>query len=60
LSLITCFHVLEYVEDIVKLARSAFSLLEPGGIFLVVVHNYRAFSNRILKDRSPIFDIEHL
>jgi 2-polyprenyl-3-methyl-5-hydroxy-6-metoxy-1,4-benzoquinol methylase len=60
LSLITCFQVLEHVEDIAKLARSAFSLLEPGGIFLTVAHNYRALSNRLLKGRSPIFDIEHL
>jgi len=60
LSLVTCFQVLEHVENIVKLARSAISLLEPGGIFLTVAHNYRAFSSRFLKDRSPIFDIGYL
>lgn len=59
-SLITCFQTIEHVEDAKALAEDVIRLLKPGGLFLVVCHDFRALSARLLKHRSPIFDIEHL
>ena len=59
-SLVTCFQAVEHVEDVKALTQSVFRLLKPGGLFLIVCHNFRALSARLLKQRSPIFDVEHL
>jgi SAM-dependent methyltransferase len=58
--LITCFQVIEHVWDPVKIAEDALALLKPGGLFLIVAHDRRAFSARVMGTKSPIFDIEHL
>lgn len=58
--LICCFMTMEHVRDPGLIARAAFDLLSPGGVFVTVTHNYRGFVNRLLAKRSPIIDIEHL
>jgi SAM-dependent methyltransferase len=60
LDLITCFQVIEHVWDPVKIACDAHALLKPGGLFVIVAHDRRAFSARVMGTKSPIFDIEHL
>jgi SAM-dependent methyltransferase len=60
LDLISCFQVMEHVPSPLEMSKDAFSLLKPGGLFFVVVHNRRALSAKILGEKSPIFDIEHL
>jgi 2-polyprenyl-3-methyl-5-hydroxy-6-metoxy-1,4-benzoquinol methylase len=60
LDLMSCFQVMEHVPSPLQMSKDAFSLLKPGGLFFVVVHNRRALSAKILGDKSPIFDIEHL
>ncbi|MBN6150361.1 MULTISPECIES: class I SAM-dependent methyltransferase [unclassified Xanthomonas] len=59
-SLICSFMTLEHVANPGELVRSAYTLLEPGGMLAVVVHNWRAPLNRALGLRSPIIDVEHL
>lgn len=58
--LVCCFMTLEHVADPLGIARSVWSLLRPGGVFLTVTHDYRSPVNRLLGKRSPIVDIEHL
>lgn len=58
--LICCFMTMEHVYDPKGIASSAFRLLRPGGSFVIVTHDYRGITNRLLGDRSPIIDIEHL
>ena len=58
--LVTGFQVMEHLWNPGELARDVNSLLNPGGLFVTVTHNLRAFSARLLGDKSPIFDIEHL
>jgi SAM-dependent methyltransferase len=58
--LIACFMTLEHVRDPGELVRQAHRLLRPGGQFVSVTHDYRAWLNRLLGSRSPIIDIEHL
>lgn len=57
---ICCFMTLEHVRDPGDLARSVMRLLRPGGMFAVVVHDHRAWVNRLLGRYSPIIDIEHM
>lgn len=58
--LICCFMTMEHVSDPGELSKSAFRLLRPGGAFVVIVHDYEAFINKILGRYSPIIDIEHM
>jgi SAM-dependent methyltransferase len=59
-SLITCFQTLEHVYDPLALCQGTFDLLHPGGAVLLVCHDRRALSARVMGTRSPIYDIEHL
>jgi SAM-dependent methyltransferase len=60
LSLVSCFQTIEHVSDPLALAKEAFELLRPGGALFLVSHNYRSLHTRVLGERSPIFDVEHL
>jgi SAM-dependent methyltransferase len=60
MSLVTCFQTMEHVYDPLALCRETLGLLREGGALLLVCHNRRALSARILGQRSPIYDIEHL
>lgn len=59
-SLLCSFMTLEHLPDPGEFLRTAFDLMEPGGMLAIVVHNWRAPLNRLLGLRSPIIDVEHL
>ena len=59
-SLVTCFQTLEHAPEPLKLAQAAYKILRPGGAFFTVAHNFRSLSAKILGQKSPIFDVEHL
>lgn len=58
--LICCFMTLEHVQDPGALVAAAHRLLRPGGAFVGVTHDRRAWLNKLLGRRSPIIDIEHM
>lgn len=58
--LICCFMTLEHVQDPGALVAAAHRLLRPGGAFVAVTHDRRAWLNRVLGRRSPIVDVEHM
>ncbi|MGQ0679170.1 MAG: class I SAM-dependent methyltransferase [Actinomycetota bacterium] len=60
LSLVTCFQTIEHVPNPAEMFRAIFSLLVPGGAVYVICHNRRSLSARLLGEKSPIYDIEHL
>jgi SAM-dependent methyltransferase len=60
LSLVTCFQTIEHLHDPLTFCTQAGDLLRPGGALLLVAHNRRAVSARLLRERSPIYDVEHL
>jgi SAM-dependent methyltransferase len=53
------FQVLDHIPDPAALLQECFRLLKPGGLLLALNHNVEAFSARLLRDRSPIVDVEH-
>lgn len=59
-ALVTCFQTIEHLWNPMEAVTGMVSLLKPGGALYLVCHNRRAFSARILGDKSPIFDLEHL
>ncbi len=58
--LVSCFQTIEHVHDPIQLCRDALRITKPGGAFFMVCHNRRALLARVLGQKSPIFDIEHL
>jgi SAM-dependent methyltransferase len=59
-SLISCFQTMEHVPNPLETVQGAYELLKPGGALVIVVHNRKSVSARLLGAKSPIFDIEHL
>ncbi len=53
------FQVLDHISNPVDLLEECLAVLRPGGQILAFNHNVRAFSARLLGERSPIVDIEH-
>jgi SAM-dependent methyltransferase len=53
------FQVLDHIPDPAALIQECFKILKPGGFVLCLNHNVTSWSARLLKERSPIIDIEH-
>jgi SAM-dependent methyltransferase len=59
LSLITLFQVLDHMPEPLELLRTCLQILQPGGVIMAFNHNVASWSARVLKERSPIIDVEH-
>ena len=59
LSAITLFQVLDHIPEPMSLLHDCVNMLRPGGVIMAFNHNVTAWSARLLKERSPIIDIEH-
>lgn len=57
---ICMFQVFDHIPDPDKLLDECFRVLKPGGLILGLNHNIEAVSARLLKERSPIIDVEHM
>ena len=57
--LICLFQVFDHIEEPDMFLRECMKALKPGGGILILNHDIKAFSARILGERSPIIDIEH-
>ena len=58
--LITLFQTIEHLDGPMSFLKWAHGRLKPGGHLLIACHDHEAPVNRVMKERSPIFDIEHL
>jgi SAM-dependent methyltransferase len=59
-TLVSCLQTIEHLLDPLTLCRDAARVLAPSGAILIVCHDRHALSARLLKHRSPIYDIEHV
>lgn len=57
--LVCMFQVLDHVPDPCSLIKECWNVLKPGGSILIINHNIDAISSKMLKEKSPIIDIEH-
>jgi SAM-dependent methyltransferase len=53
------FQVFDHVPDPNLLLGACRDVLRPGGLILAVNHDVEALTNRLMRDRSPIIDVEH-
>jgi SAM-dependent methyltransferase len=56
---ICMFQVFDHISHPGALLDECYRLLKPDGLVLCINHNIEAFSARVLKERSPIIDVEH-
>ena len=51
---------MEHFVDVNDFLSGSFKLLKPGGIMLLIAHNEQHFLSKILKDKHPIINDEHI
>lgn len=57
--IVAAFHVLDHLEDPLVFLENIKEILKSGGFIFIAVHNEKGILNRLLKAKSPIYDIEH-
>ena len=57
---ICCFHTLDHLVDPNAFLKLSRDILKPHGFMIIVVHDTDGLSVQLFKERSPIFDIEHI
>jgi SAM-dependent methyltransferase len=58
--MVTCFQTIEHLNDPRQFISNMKNFLKPGGFMVISCHNRLSFVNRLLGEKSPIFDVEHL
>lgn len=51
---------LDHIPDPLQFLSICYGLLSPGGMILALNHDVESFSARMLKEKSPIIDLEHM
>ena len=57
--IVVIFHVLDHLPDPLAVLNLIHKMLKPGGSICIAVHNVNSLSSKLLRDKSPIFDVEH-
>ena len=57
--IVVIFHVLDHLPDPLGTLKLIRKMLKPGGSLCIAVHNVNSISSFLLKNRSPIFDVQH-
>lgn len=58
--LICSFQTLDHMPDPQAILESTYRLIKPGGWIYLVVHDVDSLQARLLREYSPIIDIEHI
>lgn len=58
--IVTCFHTLDHVVNPNNFIRNIRKILKSKGMVILVVHDTQGLSVRLFKEKSPIFDIQHI
>jgi SAM-dependent methyltransferase len=56
---VAMFHTLDHLPDPVDTLKLAYKSLKVGGVIVVAIHNESSWSAKLLRERSPIIDVEH-
>lgn len=57
---ITFFQVFDHVLNPNKFLQDCHYLLKPGGYVLAIMHDAKSWQARLLGEKSPIFDFQHI
>jgi SAM-dependent methyltransferase len=57
---VCCFQVMDHMPDPALFVRAVHNVLAPQGIFLAINHDIRAAITRLLGEKSPMYDVEHI
>jgi hypothetical protein len=57
--IVCLFQVMDHLPEPGVILDECYKLLRPGGLILLISHNVESISAKLLKNRSPIIDIEH-
>lgn len=57
--IVVAFHVLDHLTEPAAALTLIQDFLKPGGVLCLAVHNIDSISAKLLKSKSPIFDVEH-
>jgi len=57
--MVVAFHVLDHLPSPSDSLSIIWNFLKPGGGICLAVHNADSLSAKLLKSKSPIFDVEH-
>jgi SAM-dependent methyltransferase len=58
--MVCAFHVLDHLSDPDEFVRESRRILKRGGRVLFICHDVDAMVNRVFRESSPVFDIEHI
>ena len=58
--LVTCFQTIEHLNNPRQFVNNMKSFIKPGGYLAISCHNRLSLVNKLLGEKSPIFDVEHL
>ena len=58
--LVCSFHTLDHITDPLKFIKNVKQVLAPNGMVYFVTHDVDALQAKLLGEKSPIFDIEHI
>ena len=54
------FQVFDHLANPNETLQTCRRLLRPGGVILLIHHDVGAWTNRLLGERSPVIDVEHI
>jgi SAM-dependent methyltransferase len=58
--IICAFQVFDHLAHPNEILKTCREVLRPGGLALFINHDVGAWTNRLLGERSPVIDIEHI
>jgi SAM-dependent methyltransferase len=58
--LICIFQTLDHLSDPLDFLKTCYSKLKKGGMFYAILHNVDALQAKLLGEKSPIIDVEHI
>ena len=57
---VCCFQVMDHLPDPAAFMRAVHRILAKDGLFVTINHDIRAPITRLLGEKSPMYDIEHI